>query len=186
MLKKSITTLTLLLLATTLVQAQDKYFTKSGKIEFFSNAPMEDIEAHNRTATAVLDTKTGALQFSVLMKGFEFQKALMQEHFNENYVESHKYPKGEFKGTIANNVDINYSKPGTYPATVKGKLTIHGVTRDVLATGTITVDGTNLMATSSFNIRLSDYNIKVPSVVKDKLSNNIKITVDTKLEPLKG
>ncbi|HEY1114451.1 MAG TPA: YceI family protein [Chitinophagaceae bacterium] len=186
MLKKSITTLTLLLLASILVQAQDKFFTKSGKIEFFSNAPMEDIEAQNRTVTAVLDTKNGALQFSVLMKGFEFQKALMQEHFNENYVESHKYPKGEFKGTIVNNADINYSKPGTYPATVQGKLTIHGVTRDVLATGTVTVDGPNLLATSSFNIRLSDYNIKVPSVVKDKLSNNIKITVDTKLEPLKG
>lgn len=186
MLRKCATTLAFILLASTGVQAQDKFFTKSGKIEFFSNAPMEDIEARNRTATAVLDTRTGALQFSVLMKGFEFQKALMQEHFNENYVESHKYPKGEFRGTIVNNADINYSKPGTYPATVKGKLTIHGVTRDVLATGSITVDGTALLATSSFNIKLSDYNIKVPSVVKDKLSNNIKITVDTKLEPLKG
>lgn len=186
MLRKCVTTLAVVLLAGTLVQAQDKYFTKSGKIEFFSNAPMEDIEARNKTVTAVLDTKTGALQFSVLMKGFEFQKALMQEHFNENYVESHKYPKGEFRGTIVNNSDINYSKPGTYPATVKGKLTIHGVTRDVETTGTITVDGTYLLGTSSFNIKLSDYNIKVPAVVKDKLSNNIKITVDTRLEPLKG
>jgi hypothetical protein len=186
MIRKCATILALLLTASAYVQAQDKFFTKSGKIEFFSSAPMEDIEARNKTVTAVLDAKSGALQFSVLMKAFEFQKALMQEHFNENYVESHKYPKGEFRGTIVNNSDINYSKPGTYPATVKGQLTIHGVTREVVTTGTITVDGTNLMATSSFRIKLSDYNIKVPSVVKDKLSNNIKITVDTKLEPLKG
>jgi polyisoprenoid-binding protein YceI len=166
--------------------AQDKFFTKSGRIEFFSSAPMEDIEATNRTATAVLDTKTGAVQFSVLMRGFEFQKALMQEHFNENYVESHKYPKGEFKGTIVNNSDIKYDTPGTYPATVKGKLTIHGVTRDVVATGTVKVDGDKLLANSVFNIKLSDYNIKIPSVVKNKLSNNIKITVATNMEPLKG
>jgi polyisoprenoid-binding protein YceI len=186
MLRNCVTTLVVVLLAGTLTQAQDKYFTKSGKIDFYSNAPLEDIEANNRTVTVVLDTKTGAVQFSVLMRGFQFRKALMQEHFNENYVESHKYPKGEFRGTIVNNSEIDYSKPGSYPAAVKGKLTIHGVTRDIVTTGTVTVDGTNLLATSSFNIKLSDYNIKIPSVVKDKLSNNIKITVDTRLEPLKG
>lgn len=174
-----------LALATT-VQAQDKYFTKSGRITFFSEAPLEDIEGKNKSATAVLDTQTGALQFSVPMKGFEFDKALMQEHFNENYVESDKYPKGEFRGTITNNSEINYATPGTYTAKVKGKLTIKGITRDIETTGTIKVNGDNLNAASVFNIRLSDYNIKIPSLVKDNLSNNIKITVDTKLEPLKG
>ena len=170
----------------TISQAQDRYFTKSGKIEFFSKAPMEDIEAKNKTATAVLDTKSGAIQFSVQMKGFEFEKALMQEHFNDNYVESGKYPKAEFKGTVTNNSEINYSKPGTYTAKVKGKMTIHGVTKDVETTGTIKVGGGNLEAHSAFNIKLSDYKIKIPSAVKNKLSNNIKITVDTTLEPLKG
>lgn len=168
------------------VNAQDKYFTKTGRIEFFSKAPMEDIEARNKTASAILDTKTGVMQFSVLMKGFEFEKALMQEHFNENYVESNKYPKGEFKGTITNNGDINYAKDGSYSAKVKGKLTIHGVTRDVETTGTIRVDGGVLDASSSFNIKLSDYNISIPGVVKDKLSNNIRIAVDCKLTPLKS
>jgi len=175
-----------LLTIATISQAQDRYFTKSGKIEFFSKAPMEDIEAKNKTATAVLDTKTGAIQFSVQMKGFEFEKALMQEHFNENYVESDKYPKAEFKGTITNNSEINYAKAGTYTAKVKGKMTLHGVTKDVETTGTIKVGSGNLDATSTFNLQLSDYNIKIPNVVKDKISNNIKITVDTKLEPLKG
>src|SRR5689334_5931033 len=90
--------------------AQDRFFTKSGKITFYSKATLEDIEAVHRSVSCVLDTKTGILQFAVLMKGFEFQKALMQEHFNENYVESDKFPNGSFKGEVANNSSINYQK----------------------------------------------------------------------------
>jgi hypothetical protein len=170
----------------TMTRAQDRYFTKTGKIEFFSKAPMEDIEAKNKSVGAIIDIKTGAVQFSVLMKGFEFPKALMQEHFNENYVESDKFPKGEFRGQIVNNNEINYSKEGTYTARVKGKLTIHGVTRDVETTGTVKVNGGKVETSSVFNIKLSDYNIRIPSVVKDKLSNNIRVSVDCKLEPFKG
>ncbi len=176
---------TAFMLAAFAVNAQDKFYTKNGKIDFYSKAPMEDIEAKNKTAAAILDTKTGAVQFSVVMKGFEFPKALMQEHFNENYVESDKYPKAEFKGAIVNNSDINYAKDGTYTARVKGKLTIHGVTRDVESTGTLKVDDGKINTNSSFNVLLSDYNIKIPAVVKDKLSNTIKVSVDCKLEPLK-
>lgn len=185
MLKKSLIVAGFVLLAV-VSQAQDKYFTKTGKIEFYSKAPMEDIEAKNKTVAAILDTKTGALQFSVLMKGFEFPKALMQEHFNENYIESDKYPRGEFKGTITNNSAIDYTKEGTYTAKVKGQLTIHGVTKNIETTGTLKVDGGKIDATSVFNILLSDYKIKIPSVVKEKLSNNIKVSVDCQLEPLKG
>lgn len=183
---KNLLALLVILLATTALQAQDKYFTKSGKIGFTSKAPLEDIEATNKTATAVLDSRSGEMQFSVQMKGFEFEKALMQEHFNDNYVESDKYPKAEFKGSITNNSEINYNKPGTYPAKVKGKMTLHGVTKDVETTGTIKVTGNGLDATSAFTIQLSDYNIKIPAVVKKKVANNVKITVDTKLEPFKG
>jgi polyisoprenoid-binding protein YceI len=183
---KQLVTILALLLTVTIAQAQDKYFTKNGKIEFSSKATMEDIEAKNKTAAAVLDAKSGALQFSVVMKSFEFQKALMQEHFNENYVESDKFPRGEFKGTIVNNSDINYTKEGSYNARVKGKLTIHGVTRDIETTGTIKVDNGKLDLNSAFNILLSDYNIRIPSVVKEKLSNSIRVSVDCKLEPLKG
>lgn len=184
MLKKHLV-VTGLLVASLSSQAQDKYFTKTGKIEFYSKASMEDIEAKNKTVAAVLDTKSGALQFSVLMKGFEFPKALMQEHFNENYVESDKYPKAEFKGSIANNAAINYAKDGSYPAQVNGKLTIHGVTKDIKANGTIKVDDGKIDAASVFNVLVSDYKIKIPSLVKEKVSNTIKITVDCKLEPLK-
>src|SRR5688500_16222954 len=125
---------TILLSATLLiagaVQAQDRFFSKSAKVIFVSKAPLEDIDAVNKTAAAVLDTKTGAIQFSLSMKAFEFEKALMQEHFNENYVESDKFPKADFKGSVVNNSEVNYSKPGTYTVVVKGKLTMHGVTKE--------------------------------------------------------
>lgn len=186
MFKKNLLALAALVLFTTTVTAQDRYFTKTGKIDFYSKAPLEDIEAKNKTVTAVLDKKTGAMQFEVQMKGFEFEKKLMQEHFNENYVESGKYPKAGFKGIVVNNSAVNYAKDGTYNVNVKGKLTIHGVTKDVQAPGTIKVNSGKIDATSTFTIQLSDYNISIPSVVKDKVSNTIKISVDTKLEPFKG
>src|SRR6478735_348429 len=94
---------------TNFANAQDKFFTKSGKISFYSKAAIEDIQ-------------TGEFQFSVPMKGFEFRKALMQEHFNENYIESDKYPKSDFKGVIVNSSEIDFKKNGTYDAKVKGKL----------------------------------------------------------------
>src|SRR5687768_17804216 len=110
---------------------QERFYTKTGSISFFSRTDLENIDAHNRSVTCVLDTKTGNLQFAVLMKGFEFKKALMQEHFNESYIESDKYPKSEFKGQVTNNSEIDYTKNGSYPAKVKGQLTIHGETKDV-------------------------------------------------------
>lgn len=166
-------------------QAQGKYYTKSGKINFYSEAALEDIEARNKSAVCVLDTKSGALQFSVLMKGFEFENEEMQEHFNDDYLESNTYPKAEFKGLITNNAAINYTKPGTYPAQVKGLLTIHGVTKEVQTTGTVTVDENAVKTTSTFHILVADYNIKIPSLVKDKIAKKVKIVVDSKLDPLK-
>jgi polyisoprenoid-binding protein YceI len=186
MLKKHLILMLALVLSASMSFAQGRYFTKTGKIDFYSKAPMEDIQGTNKTVSAVIDSKSGAMQFAVQMKGFEFEKKLMQEHFNENYVESNKYPKAEFKGTISNNSDINYAKDGTYNAKVKGKLTIHGVTKDVEAVGTVKVAAGKLDANSTFNILLSDYNISIPSVVKEKVSNNVKIVVNCTLEPLKS
>jgi polyisoprenoid-binding protein YceI len=186
MLKKKVIVMLALVMTASLSFAQDRFYTKTGKISFYSKAPLEEIEGKNKTVTAVIDSKSGAIQFAVQMKGFEFEKQLMQQHFNENYVESDKFPKGEFKGTITNNSEINYSKDGTYNAKVKGKMTIHGVTKDVETTGTIKVEDGKLNSSSTFNLLISDYNIKIPAVVKDKVSNTIKVTVDCKLEPLKS
>src|SRR4051794_23049574 len=165
MVRKNLMAVLFLMLCAAVSYSQDKFYTKTGRIDFFSKASLEDIEANNKTVTAVLDSKSGALQFAVQMKGFEFEKKLMQEHFNENYVESDKFPKAEFRGTISNNSEINYTKDGTYTARVKGKLTIHGVTKDVETTGTVKVDGGKLDTKSTFDVKLSDYDIKIPSVV---------------------
>ena len=164
--------------------AQDRYFTKTGKITLYSNAPLETIEALNRTAAAVLDTKSGAVQVAVLMRGFEFKKALMQEHFNENYVESNKYPKSEFRGSVVNNGDIHYTQNGTYKATVKGQLTLHGVTKPVEAPVIFTVQNGRITAVSTFSVLLSDYKISIPSLVKDKINNKVSVTIEAGMEPL--
>lgn len=185
MLKKNFVIALALVLSASLSFAQGKYYTKTGKITFYSKAPLENDEAVNKTVTAVLDSKSGAIQFAVQMKGFEFEKQLMQQHFNENYVESDKYPKSEFKGTITNNSAIDYTKEGTYTVQVKGQLTIHGVTKNITSAGTLKIIGGNIDASSTFNVLLSDYNIKIPAIVKDKVSNTIKIAVDSHLEPLK-
>lgn len=186
MLRKKFVLFFSFVLFVTASQAQDRFFTKTGKINFTSKAPMEDIEGKNKTVTAVLDTKSGAFQFSVQMKSFEFEKALMQQHFNENYVESDKYPDATFRGVVVNNGAVNYAKDGTYNVTVRGKLTIHNITKDVEVPGTITVNGGKVDATSTFNILLSDYRISIPSAVKEKVSNSIRVIVDTRLDPLKG
>ena len=175
----------LLICCWTSAPAQDRFFTKTGKITFYSNAPLENIEAANKTAGFVVDSKTGAVQAVVLMRGFEFKKALMQEHFNENYVESHKYPKAEFRGNITNPAEIDYTKDGTYQAEVKGQLTLHGVTKNITAPVTLKVQGGKVEAESTFSILLSDYRISIPSLVKDKVNNNVKVTIDAKLDPLK-
>ena len=165
--------------------AQDKYFTKTARVNFYSNAALEDFEAKNKTTVCVLDTKTGALQFSILIKGFEFENEEMQEHFNDHYLESHKFPKAEFKGVIVNNGTVNYKKPGSYPVQVKGQLTLHGVTKDVVTGGVLKVDTKGITTTSSFNIHVADYGIKIPSLVKDKIAKVVKVTVDANLDPLK-
>jgi hypothetical protein len=164
---------------------QGKFYTKSGKISIFSATSVENISAVNKTVVCLLDSKTGDLQFAALMKGFEFRKAKMQEDFNSDYVESSKFPKSEFKGQITNNSIVNYGTNGTYNVNVKGKLTIHGVTKDVETNGTIIVKDGKLQANSVFNILIADYNITVPKMYMDNISKSIKITVDCRLEPLK-
>ncbi len=177
-----------LALITGLAASAQKYYTKSGKIDFDATSPSspERVEAVNRTATCVIDTRTGAMQFAVLMKGFEFERALMQEHFNENYVESNKYPKAEFRGSITDNNNVNYEKDGTYPVKVKGQLSIHGETKDVETTGKLAVQNGKINATAEFNVLLADYRISIPGLVADKVSKMAKISVTCQLELLKN
>ena len=184
--RKAIVILVLLMQSSWIASAQDKYFTKSGTISFYSDDPMEKIEAVNRSTSAVLDTKTGNFQFVLLLKGFEFKKALMQEHFNENYVESDKFPKANFKGVVVNNSSIDYKKDGTYEAQVKGKLSIHGQEKEVATKGSFTVKEGKIICNAVFPIKLSDYQVSIPSLVKDKVAEQVRITVACTLIPLKS
>jgi len=173
------------LIFSTIVFSQ-KFVTKNGHIRFYSKAPLEDIEAHNRQVNAALDQSTGDFVFKVLIKSFEFEKALMQEHFNENYMESGKYPNSTFKGKITNLKDINFSKNGDYQAKVEGELTIHGITRPVSTTGTFTIKDGKIQGKSKFNVKLADYDIKIPKAVVNNISETIEIMVDVMLDPVKS
>jgi len=185
---KIICLLMLVTLCVTNTNAQDKYFTKNETItiDATTDASLETVRAVNRTARAVLDTKSGNLLFVVYMKGFEFQKALMQEHFNENYVESDKYPKAEFKGQVLNMGSVYISKDGTYNVDVKGTLNMHGKTNPVETKGTLQVKNGKVVANSNFNIVLKDYDISIPGLVSDKVSKTAKITIDCSLDPFNG
>ncbi len=157
--------------------AQNRLITKSAIIGFYSNAPLENIEAFNKSGISVIDKVTGQLEFSILLKGFTFKKALMQEHFNENYVESDQFPKAGFKGKITDQTKINFTKDGIYNVPITGMLTLHGVTKEVITSATIAIRSGIAEGEASFNIDITDYKIKIPSIVKDKIAKTIKITV---------
>lgn len=159
-----------------------KYMTRTGKVTFFSSTPLENIEAFNNETAAVLDPATGDFVFQVPIKSFRFEKALMQEHFNENYMESGKYPKAEYKGKITDLGKVDFSKNGTYNVTTKGKLTIHGVSRDVTLPATVTVKDKTVMVNSEFKVKPQDYDIKIPGLVENKIAKEIEVTVNSILE----
>ena len=166
----------------TITNAQEKIFTKTGVITFDATASLDKVYAVNKKSTCIVNTTTGAMEFAILIKAFEFEKALMEEHFNENYMESDQFPKSTFKGKIENLNEINFQKDGTYAATISGDLTIHGVTKHITINGSFTVAGQTVTAKSDFKVLLSDYDISIPSVVKETLSNEAKVTVNVILE----
>lgn len=160
-----------------------QYMTRTGKIKFDATAPSspEKVVGVNNEAACVVDGKTGGVAVQMLIKSFKLEKALMEEHFNENYMESDKYPKADFKGKITNISEINLAKDGAYTAKVEGKLTIHGVTNDVTTPADITVRGHTVTVKTKFIVKLEEYKIKVPSLVADKLAKEATINLDCDL-----
>ncbi len=145
-------------------------------IKFFSHTAVEDIEAHNNASVSTIDPATGDVIFSVPMQSFEFEKAMMQKHYNGNdFLETKTFPKAKLKAKITNLSEINFSKDGTYQATVKGDLTLKGVTKPISENGTIIVNGNKIEVQSKFSITLADYGIEF---VKGKPASNIAKTVE--------
>lgn len=160
-----------------------KYMTRTARINFnatAANSP-EKIEAVNNEVSNIVDMSSGQIVFQAPVKSFKFERALMQEHFNENYMESDKYPKAEFNGTIADVASVKTDKDGTYPVKVSGKLTIHGVTNEVSVPGTVTIKGGKVTMNAKFAVKLKDYKIDVPSVVTDKVGKEATIAIESSL-----
>jgi len=151
------------------------YITRNGNIQFKSKTPLEDIYAENRQVYAVIDVPKKNLAFTCLVKGFLFKKELMQQHFNENYVESDRYPKANFIGSYTGEVDTK--KDGIYAVEVQGKLYLHGVTQQIVVPASIEVSNKKLIGTADFKLTPADFNIKIPSLVKDKIAKQIDVHV---------
>ena len=161
----------------TIANSQDKYLTKNGTVTFFSKAPIEDITAENNQVLSIIDSSNGNMAISILMKSFLFKKALMQEHFNENYLESDIYPKSTFSGKVIQN------KNGK--ATVQGDLTIHGKTKKIKVEGLMIQNKKSVVISAEFAVKLEDYNIKIPTIVMYKIAEEIAIKVTIELKETK-
>lgn len=159
------------------------YKGKTSLVHFLSKSSLEDIEAKNTMPVVVLDQGTGAIQVKVPVKSFKFASSYMEEHFNENYMESEKYPFSVFKGKL--NEKVDYSKDGETKVTCAGKLEIHGVTHDVSLPGTIKIKNGEITLTTEFKVKLVDYKIKVPSLYVKNIAEEIAVDMSSTLEPFK-
>lgn len=175
---------TLIALAGIAGAAQAQLFnTSTAQIDFYSKTPVEDIEAHSKNGVVILDTKTNNVVFQVQNTSFQFPNKLMQEHFNEKYIESEKFPKSLFSGKI--NETIDYNKDGSYDVTVTGKLTIHGVVQDRTIAGKLIIKGGTIQLTTDFKIKVADHKIEIPTLVTAKIAEEISVHVDALLNPKK-
>ncbi|PJC61805.1 MAG: YceI family protein, partial [Flavobacteriales bacterium CG_4_9_14_0_2_um_filter_32_27] len=151
-----------------------------GEISFFSEAPVENISAVNKDVKALINAKNAEVAFIVTNVGFKFEKPLMEEHFNENYMESHKYKVSVFKGKIINEID--FTKDGTYEVTAKGTLDIHGVTVEREIKGTLTISNGKINLTTAFDVLLKDHKIKIPKIVVKNIAEFVKVILNINFE----
>jgi len=179
--KKYLLTLIALFISN-LISAQGKYLTKEGYITFFSHSIVEDIKADNHQVLSIIDIETGEIAIQLLMKSFMFKKALMQEHFNENYIESYKYPKAKFKGTILN---FDQLTDNINEAEIIGVLSVHGINNEISTTAVIEILDDEITLTGEFIVKVADFNIKIPSVVINNIAKTIKINFKLVHKPYK-
>jgi polyisoprenoid-binding protein YceI len=154
---------------------QDVYVCKNAKINIYSSAPIEDIEANSSEGVSVYNAATGELAFSLPIRSLHFEKAMMEEHFNENYIESDKYPKATFKGKVNEHPDL--TKDGTYPVTVTGDFQVHGVTQNRTVKGEVKVNKGTVSMSSEFMVKCADHHIDIPRIVFHNIAESIRIRV---------
>jgi polyisoprenoid-binding protein YceI len=159
------------------------YMADSAKVSFFSKTSAEDIDAKNTICKPIMSVSTGEFDVSLVNTSFDFPKPLMKEHFNEDYMESAKFPKTVFTGKISGNVD--YLEDGTYNVSVTGTMDMHGVKKIITVPGTITVKGGVLFIYAKFNVKIADYGIKLPSFLSMNVADNVDVTVTATMKPYK-
>lgn len=152
------------------------YITRTGEIEFYSFTPIEDIKAVNNQVSSIFNNINGELVFQVPIQSFRFKNALMQEHFNENYMETEKYPKAVFKGHIADWDDFTLSD-SVDSLIVLGELDMHGVTKKVECNGIIKLQNDGIFGESNFDVKLEDFNIRIPKLMIKNIASTISIKV---------
>jgi len=167
------------------VSAQSKLFTRAGRVVFYSKAAIEDIKAVNNQVSCIYEVESNRLIANVLIKAFEFEKTLMQQHFNENYLESDKYPKASFKGKINEIQNLSFKSNWTKTLEFEGDLTLHGITKDLKSTAMVTCNNGSLTVAVEFYIFLKDYNIKIPSTVINNIAEKVQVKVNLKLDEFK-
>ncbi|RNL87852.1 YceI family protein [Sinomicrobium pectinilyticum] len=163
-----------------LLFSQEKYLTRQGEVSFYSHTPVEDIKAENKQVLSIVDLASGEVAINILMKSFLFEKALMQEHFNENYVESDKFPKATFTGKINNLAEV--LSGDNHVAEVRGRLTIHGITKPVEIEAKANIEGDKVILKGKFMIAVADYDIKIPAIVRNNIAREVEVSF--KLEHL--
>ncbi len=162
--------------------AQSKFLTKNGVIDFEASVPsFEEVKAKNDAVTAILNTANGEFASLALMKGFRFKVALMEEHFNENYIESDEYPKATFKGKLSDfNAEGLNGQEQTY--TMNGSLTLHGKTKELSVPVVLKKDGEFIHLTANFSVKPEDFDIEIPSIVSNKIAETIDVAIDFQLK----
>jgi hypothetical protein len=160
------------------IKAQDKYITKTGHVWIHSKTPVKEIEAHNRQVTSILDVKTGDMIVSAFLIDFKFDNQLVEEHFNENYVESAKFPKVKFKAKVADIASIDFTKNGTYKRIVEGVMEMHGKFVNIKKEGTAVVKDGKIKATAYFTVTAEQFAIIIPEIVKDKIQKDVEVNVE--------
>jgi hypothetical protein len=161
---------------------QSKFIAKNAYISFYSSTPMEDILGESNEAVTILDSSNGEIVFQALMTTFHFKRALMEEHFNENYMESTKFPKAKFKGTIDGFKKEMLTAP-VANIKITGVLNVHGVDKTITVPGTIGLQDGKLVATSKYKVTPEDFGIVIPSLVRDKVGKEMDITVKASYLP---
>lgn len=162
--------------------SQDYFQTTNAKTRFYSSAPVEDIEAVSNEGISVINTQTGEISFQIKIRSYRFRKALMQEHFNENYMESHKYPNAAFKGKILEKLD--FSSRVDQKVTIMGILDVHGVKKERNIPATIIIHDGEFILTSQFDVACKDHDIKIPKIFWKNIAEVIQVNVTAKYKKL--